>query len=411
MSETSHASSVPQSVRQSRKSIVKKITSGKWKGLPVLPKHFLYEGSAGDPNPMIKVRKKEPDLAKPLKVSTRKRLDEYDLAIVEGSRILQQEKTRADGYQRTRDERITVWEYWQRSLASFMSTNPSPVKIRHFVVRKPFAEYFRHELLDTITSEQIAGWIELRKKATYFRPRKNGKPGKVMQYQPGTIRNHCEQIRSWFQLATGKNKPLIENPWKGVKLPPQSERKRVLDEEKNQEFTRIYQSLREDARLAAVIVYYSGLRRQEFTYLRPWDVQGNQINVPKETAKYGKARPVPIHDEIVKALEALRKYRGLSADSTERYWPYHEKYLGTLIHRACKQAGIREKVTLHDLRRSFGTNMAEHLHISQVQAMLGHSENSTRVTVRHYTIAEEQRLKRKVLTELPAPVIPAGVSA
>jgi integrase len=244
-----------------------------------------------------------------------------------------------------------------------------------------FVETYGKERLNRIDSEVCRTYIHVRLKAhtRYHRP-----------FTPGTVRVECAILKAWFQRVVGAKKLLRENPWKGVKLPKKSVKKRYLrhgDEE-----TRLFNTLGtfdpEIVRAVRVLIG-SGLRISEFLGMRPRDVQNGVIAVRKECSKGAVARNVPVHESVIAEIEAQRAARGLEPFSTEALFDLPKFNLAQRLKRASKLAGI-ELITPHDLRRTYGTRMAFKVPAKVLQLLMGHRQIST--TFEHYNVAEEDTL-------------------
>jgi len=232
--------------------------------------------------------------------------------------------------------------------------------------------------LNHVTKDLCRKWMIERLKAhtKYDRP-----------FTPGTVRVECAIIKAWLQHVVGHKQLLRENPWKGIKLPKKSVKKRYL--RSGDEETRLFDVLTTfDAEIvrAVRILIGSGLRISEFLGTRPRDVQHATIGVRGEVAKGGYSRNVPIHATVVEHVEAQREARGLEPFSTDPLFTMTASSLAKRLKRACVLAGI-EQLTPHDLRRTYGTRMAFKVPAKVLQLLMGHKQIST--TFEHYNVAEE----------------------
>jgi integrase len=244
-----------------------------------------------------------------------------------------------------------------------------------------FVEAHKHLRLNRVDDNVCRKWVTTRSEANtqYDRP-----------FASGTVRVECAILKAWFQRVVGQKKLLRVNPWKGVKLPKKSVKKRYLrsgDEEK-----RLFDALVTfDAEIvrAVKILIGSGLRIAEFLSTRPRDVQNGIIGVRSEYAKGGYSRNVPVHATVIAEIEAQREARGLEPFSTECLFNLPYNNVRDRLKRACDLAGI-EKITPHDLRRTYGTRMAFKVPAKVLQLLMGHKQIST--TFEHYNVAEEDTL-------------------
>jgi integrase len=344
-------------------------------------------------NHVIYARVKSPDRPKPLMISTRFKNTTADgraNGLKRALEIIKEEREKVHGYKK-RALMPTLADHYATYKAAFLAEKPTQEQIHSHLGRiEPFVARYGHKDLDAIERDDCAQYIIDRRKVTHRLH---------TTYKEGTIRTHCETIRSFFQKAVGKNKLLVENPWKGVKLPDQSSRERVLTDE---EFLAIFTALPVLMRRLLVFVINCGLRRNEFTYIKSSDIRGHLIHVPAAIAKRKKARTVSITDDVVALVDLQRAHLGISATSRERVFPYFKEKLGRAIHQACKDAGIIDpgdgtlKVTAHDLRRTWATRLTALLHPKELMVLLGHSPSSLAVTMRHYIIADKLKVAEKV---------------
>jgi integrase/recombinase XerD len=145
----------------------------------------------------------------------------------------------------------------------------------------------------------------------------------------------------------------------------------------------------------------AGLRAAEIAGLRWQDVTrangqvGDIINVGSHIAKGGRARQVPLNDELRAMLVKLRKDR--PGDDYIRYGDYKPTIsanaLTVWFHRLYKQAGL-EGCSSHSGRRTFITGLARiaNLHggsLRDAQLLAGHANLST--TERYIEPSEASR--------------------
>jgi integrase len=148
----------------------------------------------------------------------------------------------------------------------------------------------------------------------------------------------------------------------------------------------------EDERWVTLIIG-TGLRHEEFLAMCPAHLTDDGfIYVPE--GKGDKERWVPYGEDVAEALEAQRIARGLALDDTRPYWA--ETYAAPLryLHAACKRAKILVPLTIHDLRRTYGTRAANDfdVDIEDLQVYMGHVSIET--TRKYYIVKQRERLKR-----------------
>ncbi len=123
--------------------------------------------------------------------------------------------------------------------------------------------------------------------------------------------------------------------------------------------------------------WYTGLRRNELLELhwdecaRPWiDFRRKRIQLPAAWNKSDEDQWIPLHPDLAKMLAKCRKDRGLIFPLSKSPPEVSRRF--SLIARA---AGI--KLTLHDIRRSFGTRYAAHVPAQVLQRLMRHADIKT----------------------------------
>jgi len=174
---------------------------------------------------------------------------------------------------------------------------------------------------------------------------------------------------------------------------------------------------------AVAVAYLAGLRRNEILSLR-WsdldlDSDHQTITIRAEVAKARRDDIVPLVAELAALLRGLRPPAAQVSDGTDHDrqsavdedalvfpWPRSMYVLYRIWHQIQDGAGIDRKhhVTLHDLRRSFGTNLAPHADVASLQRLMRHRNIAT--TLKHYVDGEQHM--RHVVAKLP-PVLPPNV--
>jgi integrase len=333
----------------------------------------------------VSVRIKVRDRKKPLVKTTGFTIyDDREVTLKRGMEIIEAERLNVHGYSRKRKSMQTLAEYFAAYKREYLKVERTPEEIQHYIVR--LEHFFTRSAvcdlgLDELTKKHCEDYIVLRRKTKHSR-------GAL--YAEGTIRVECEGIKALIEDAVEAGK-IARNPWKGVELPRQSLRERVLE---RWELDAIIERLSPEARRAAYLVINSGLRRREYAFIRSCDIRNNTIFVSKETAKGHKARPVPITDIIVGVINLQRQDRGLTARSEERLWPYNPGWLSRKIKLAVRAAGI-ERATPHDFRRTWATELCESMPLKALMHLLGHA--SPVVTTRVYTIAKKRKIAAQII--------------
>lgn len=195
-----------------------------------------------------------------------------------------------------------------------------------------------------------------------------------------------------------------------------------------EEVRAVLAGLRGDKRLAAALMYGTGMRLSECLGLRVQDLDFGRNEILVRDGKGAKdrvtmlpaalkpalteqlSRAKAVHEKDLKAgfgrvalPEALdRKYPGADRDwawqwvfPQERRWKdpasgqegrHHmdESLLQRAVHAAVQAAGITKRASCHSFRHSFATHLLEDGHdIRTVQELLGHSDVSTTMVYTH----------------------------
>jgi integrase len=106
------------------------------------------------------------------------------------------------------------------------------------------------------------------------------------------------------------------------------------------------------------------------------DFGAERVRIPAAYNKAGDDQWVPLHPELKAALVPLRRPRG-------RMFPLgpNPQEVSRTFTTLARKAGL--KITLHDLRRSFGSRYASHVPAQVLQRLMRHSSIET--TLKFYT--------------------------
>jgi len=154
-----------------------------------------------------------------------------------------------------------------------------------------------------------------------------------------------------------------------------------------------------DAQDAALILTaaYAGLRLGELRALR-WrdaDFERRIVHVRRaftqaneDVPKSGRARAVPMVDQVARALDALsRRERFTGPNELVFSNPtggfLEDSALRRRYYRALKAAGIAH-LRFHDLRHTFGTLAVQEFPLSDVKAYMGHADIATTMIYVHH---------------------------
>jgi integrase len=189
----------------------------------------------------------------------------------------------------------------------------------------------------------------------------------------GTAWLRCSRTRLLFELAVGSGL-LTENPWSGVTLPKPTRKGRVLTCAEESELTRTLGPAW--GRLVTVAVG-TGLRTCELMNITPAHRIGGTLMLTADMTPDGHARAIPLRPAVAKALDEQAPH-----DVSGRYWPYEPSVPIAVLRLMVVRLGW-QRLTLRDLRRTFGTRCAAAgIPRSQLQAIMGHS--SPKSTAAYY---------------------------
>src|SRR4030095_13336930 len=171
----------------------------------------------------VSVRIKVRDRKKPLVKTTGFTIyDDREVTLKRGMEIIEAERLNVHGYSRKRKSMQTLAEYFAAYKREYLKVERTPEEIQHYIVR--LEHFFTGSAdcrlgLDELTKKHCEDYIEVRRKTKHTR-------GAL--YAEGTIRVECEGIKALIEDAVEAGK-IPRNPWKGVELPRQSLRERVLE--------------------------------------------------------------------------------------------------------------------------------------------------------------------------------------
>lgn len=128
---------------------------------------------------------------------------------------------------------------------------------------------------------------------------------------------------------------------------------------------------------------WTGCRRSEALNLT-WENVNLERQTARVTGKGSKERIVPLHENIIKMLEPVKK------DIGKVFIQFYRDTWSKRFHTAALACGVSAR--LHDLRHSAATYMlASGIDIREVQAILGHSQIST--TMIYADVLEDMKVR------------------
>jgi site-specific recombinase XerD len=152
-------------------------------------------------------------------------------------------------------------------------------------------------------------------------------------------------------------------------------------------------------RTALAMLYSCGLRIGELLRLEIADIDFARRQVKISQSKGRKDRYVVLADSVVPLLKNYlnsvqpRKY----LIEGEPGKPYSPESVRQFLHRSCKAAGIKKRVTPHTLRHSYATHLMESgIGQRYIQELLGHKSIKTTMIYTH--------VAKKSLTDVRSPL-------
>ncbi|HYM33157.1 MAG TPA: tyrosine-type recombinase/integrase [Candidatus Cybelea sp.] len=221
------------------------------------------------------------------------------------------------------------------------------------LLRRHFLPKLRSQSLQDIATPDVARLID------------------ALLTKPSECNHAFTAVRTFFKWATRRGY-LRHSPCEGLQRPTKpTSRSRVLSDD---ELRCVFKAAGRLGTYGAIVqlLVLTGQRLGEIAGLRAEYVEAKQqvITLPPELTKNGREHPFPYGSMVAAILEPLPKTGLLFPTQTKRHVPFnnwsnskHE------MDKACKVADW----TLHDLRRTFATNLAAlnaPLHV--VEKLLNH---------------------------------------
>jgi integrase len=204
-------------------------------------------------------------------------------------------------------------------------------------------------------------------------------------YKAPTIQGHLAYLRAALRWAADQK--LIPTAPKVVM--PKLPKKKIIRKIVAEEFERLL-AVAPDDRWTAFLqtAWFTGMRRNEMLDLtwhadegKPWvDFGQARIWIPAAYNKSDADQWIPLHPELAAILQARRQERG-------KLFPLSEspREVSRTFTKLAKKAGL--KITLHDLRRSFGSRYAAVVPAPVLQRLMRHADIKT--TLAYYTNVDD----------------------
>ena len=240
-----------------------------------------------------------------------------------------------------------------------------------------FINYFSKKELFEISDEDIKNYllylVEKRKISTSFQ-------NQVIN----AIKFYYEKV------CGGKRMPYItiDRPIKEKTLP------NVLSEEEVKRIINSVKNLKHKSIL--LTIYSSGLRISEAINLKIADIDSSRMVILIKGGKGKKDRSRLLSEKLLIILrEYFRQYK-------PKVWlfegqdggQYSDRSIQNVFRKACLDAKIMKKATVHTLRHSFATHLLERgTDLRYIQELLGHSSSKTTEIYTHITHKGMEQIK------------------
>lgn len=240
------------------------------------------------------------------------------------------------------------------------------------------ANFFGHTNIDEVGSHECEQLLALLRRD---------------DYATGTIRTYYSSLRCLWNTAKRAGY-LTVNPWDDIDTDKGDPRSRVLRLSEQEKF---FACVRTPMWLRAVkVCLLTGLREFELVGLKDEDVDFVQRQI-KTIGKGGKLRYIPLAPECAVLLREQMGARDHGAAALEmrdrRYtkqriadrfvFPATRDAFYQEVAAASKAAKLSPSLTVHDLRRTFGSRCAEaRVPMKKLQQWMGHSD--IRLTAQFY---------------------------
>jgi len=159
-----------------------------------------------------------------------------------------------------------------------------------------------------------------------------------------------------------------------VKFRPRADRRLPVVLSRDEIMRLIASARKPEARVAMMLAYSAGLRVSEVVQLRVGDILRGTSCIRIRAGKGRKDRYVPLSPMVGDILDAyLKKYpskRWIFKNTTSGHM--HVRVLQHAIVVARKRAGFADTVTMHTLRHSFATHLAQRgTSLTRIQNLMG----------------------------------------
>lgn len=197
-------------------------------------------------------------------------------------------------------------------------------------------------------------------------------------------------IKFYYERVVGGARKVytIERPRQEKALPEVLNEKEVLD---------LFQATDNIKHKAIMMLAYgSGLRLSELLHIKIKDIDSGRMQIRIEQSKGKKDRYSILS---IRLLDVLRNY-------VKEYKPreflfegvgggqYSGRSIQAIVKAAVKKAGIKKKISVHNLRHTFATHLMEHgTDLRYIQNLLGHESSKTTEIYTHITTRGFDQIK------------------
>jgi integrase len=252
---------------------------------------------------------------------------------------------------------------FKAALALFLDTHGNAIRARtKYDYRKALERHFLPKLsacrLDEITTSQATGIIDRLTKDT-----------------PSEANHAFMYARTFFRWAQ-KRRYIDRSPLDGLNLPTKSiARARVLTDA---ELKAVWTTAADRGTFGVIVklLILTGQRRGEIAALNKEWISDDTITLPKEATKNGREHTFPVGALAVSALEPFAKSDGLlfQARGKNGTTPFNG---WSKSKAALDEATGVTNWTLHDLRRTFASNLgALGVRLEVIEKLLNHVSGS-----------------------------------
>jgi site-specific recombinase XerD len=225
-----------------------------------------------------------------------------------------------------------------------------------------------------------------------------------------TIAGRISAIRFFFVKV-------LRRPYRSIDLvyPRRPERLPIILSE--EEVSRLIESASNSYhRVILMMLYGTGLRREELSRLKVTDIDSQRMVVHVRQGKGNRDREVTLSPRLLEVLRAYWRWRKPkiylfpSQQRKRKEQPISAKTVYHAVREAARRAGIKKKVTPHLLRHSWATHLLERgTDLKAIQVLLGHVDLESTTIYLHLSQRHLQSIHNPV-DALPIPGLGAKPS-